>query len=304
METMEEKKVMSDCAAGVWSGSLFLFLCSCSREEDLTALFRDPEKRFAVFKAVKLTLSDAAGGLEGYEILKLHDAQPSLGIQIKFMDEGVCRKFLQSYASGLVQQFFGQHLSRTLSGLKEPTFETQLKAGSETLDNCLPDVDLCLHHVNRAQPDRLQDEEVSELEQQLQSLVLGDREPPSSAQPLVSVGGDTQLPSNSFLFQNRMFGDRQLTTADQQGFATHIGKDWKKVGRSLQRSCKALKGSAIDNLAYEYERDGLYEQAYQLLSKFIQAEGKAAKLSRLIRALEENKLIGIAEILLDVQPQE
>lgn len=95
-----------------------------------------------------------------------------------------------------------------------------------------------------------------------------------------------------------------MTSSDQQRFASLVGRDWKRVGRVLQKTCRALKGPAIDNLAYEYEREGLYEQAYQLLGRFIQSEGRSARLGRLISALEETKLTGIAEIMLGIQSQE
>lgn len=96
--------------------------------------------------------------------------------------------------------------------------------------------------------------------------------------------------------------DRILTAADVQSFSNGVGRQWKNVGRALGKSCRALKSPAIDNLAYEYEREGLYEQAYQLLSRFIQAEGRAAKLSRLVRALEDCKLTSLAENVLEIQP--
>lgn len=98
--------------------------------------------------------------------------------------------------------------------------------------------------------------------------------------------------------------DRMLTAADVQSFSNGVGRHWKHVGRALGRNCRALKGPAIDNLAYEYEREGLYEQAYQLLSRFIQAEGRAAKLSRLVKALEDCKLTSLAEHILGLQPRE
>lgn len=96
--------------------------------------------------------------------------------------------------------------------------------------------------------------------------------------------------------------DRMLTAADVQSFSNGVGRQWKNVGRALGKSCRALKSPAIDNLAYEYEREGLYEQAYQLLNRFIQAEGRAAKLSRLVRALEDCRLTSLAEHVLDLQP--
>ena len=93
-----------------------------------------------------------------------------------------------------------------------------------------------------------------------------------------------------------------LTPADLQCFSSGVGRQWKHVGRALGKTCRALKGPAIDNLAYEYEREGLYEQAYQLLSRFMQAEGRAARLSRLVRALEDCKLTSLAENMLENQP--
>lgn len=98
--------------------------------------------------------------------------------------------------------------------------------------------------------------------------------------------------------------DRMLAAGDLQRFSNGVGRDWRKVGRALGKNCRALKGPAIDNLAYEYEREGLYEQAYQLLSRFIQAEGRAARLGRLVRALEDSKLTSLAENILDIQPRE
>lgn len=95
--------------------------------------------------------------------------------------------------------------------------------------------------------------------------------------------------------------NRPLSLQDQQTFARSVGLKWRRVGRSLQRSCRALRDPALDSLAYEYGRDGLYEQAFQLLRLFIQAEGRRATLQRLVEALEENELTSLAEDLLGVQ---
>lgn len=92
--------------------------------------------------------------------------------------------------------------------------------------------------------------------------------------------------------------NRPLTLQDQQTFARSVGLKWRRVGRSLQRNCRALRDPALDSLAYEYERDGLYEQAFQLLRRFMQAEGRRATLQRLVEALEENELTSLAEDLL------
>lgn len=100
------------------------------------------------------------------------------------------------------------------------------------------------------------------------------------------------------LFPTPSSVNRPLNLQDQQTFARSVGLKWRKVGRSLQRSCRALRDPALDSLAYEYERDGLYEQAFQLLRRFVQAEGRRATLQRLVEALEENELTSLAEDLL------
>lgn len=98
--------------------------------------------------------------------------------------------------------------------------------------------------------------------------------------------------------------NRKITLDDHQKFAKLVSKKWKQVGRSLQASCRALRDPTIDNLAMEYEREGLYEQAYQLLRRFIESEGKRATIQRLIAALEDNGLISLAEELLGIRPNE
>ncbi|XP_019742516.1 tumor necrosis factor receptor type 1-associated DEATH domain protein [Hippocampus comes] len=278
-----------------WTGCAVLFLQSLCPDANLLSLYKNQQGKFIFFKVIKLTLIDSAGGLGGYEILKVHDADPFLGVEVKFMDIVVCQQFLESYSSGAVRHSISQHACRLLAVAQEFTVETQLKAGTHVLDRCLDKLELCLQQIHQSQPERLRDEEIDRLEQQLQLEVLG---PPPSQR--ISIR--QQVPSNCFTFQNKVFEDRMLTTADVQSFANGVGRQWKHVGRTLGMECRALKDTAIDNLAYEYAREGLYEQAYQLLSRFIQAEGRAAKLSRLIKALEDCKLTGLAESILDIQP--
>ncbi|XP_013982430.1 tumor necrosis factor receptor type 1-associated DEATH domain protein [Salmo salar] len=299
MDIMDEKKMVTlSVEDGPWTGCAVLFLRSCPAV-NLLSLYKDQQGKFSVFKVLKLTLTDSAGGLEGYEILKLHDADPLLGVEVKFVDVAACRRFLQCYGSGAVQQSLSQHACRLLHGPQELVLETQLKAGTHTLDFCLDDLELCLQHIHQSQPGRLRDDEIAELDQQLQSQALGHiPQPPTLSQE------EPPVPSNCFLFQKRVFEDRILAAGDLQRFSNGVGRDWRKVGRALGKNCRALKGPAIDNLAYEYEREGLYEQAYQLLSRFIQAEGSAARLGRLVRALEDSKLTSLAENILDIQPRE
>ncbi|XP_060796739.1 tumor necrosis factor receptor type 1-associated DEATH domain protein [Neoarius graeffei] len=286
------KLTVSSLDDRAWSGCVVLFLRCCGPKPDLLSFYKDQQEKFSVFKTIKLTLTDVAGGLDGYEILKLHDADPFLGVELKFMDIVPCRRFLDSYTCGSLLQFLSQHASRLLSLPNSVGVEATLKAGTHTLDHSLQDPELCLQLIYQSQPVRLRDDEVTQLEQQLQNSYI----PPIQTRK--------EVPKNCFLFQRRVFDDRPLTPMDQQRFASHVGRDWKRVGRALQKNCRALKGSAIDNLAYEYEREGLYEQAYQLLGRFIQSEGRNARLGRLISALEEAKLVSMAEIMLDIQPRE
>lgn len=301
MNVMDEKRVSdsSMLVDGPWTGCAVLFLQSSCPVVNLLSLYKEQQGKFSVFKVIKLTLTDSAGGLEGYEILKLHDAYPLLGVEVKFVEAGACRRFLESYSSGAVLQSLSQHACRLLPGNQELVVETQLKAGTYTLDHCLDNLELCLCHIHRSQPERLRDDEVAELEQQLQNQALSH-----THQPPMHTQEEGPVPSNCFKFQKSVFEDRMLTAEDLQCFSNGVGRQWKHVGRALGKSCRALKGPAIDNLAYEYERDGLYEQAYQLLSRFIQAEGREAKLGRLVKALEDCKLTSLAENILDLQPRE
>uniref|UniRef100_H3CV92 Tumor necrosis factor receptor type 1-associated DEATH domain protein n=1 Tax=Tetraodon nigroviridis TaxID=99883 RepID=H3CV92_TETNG len=286
---------------GPWTGCAVLFLRSLSPNVNLLSLYKDhQEGKFTVFKVLKLTLIDSARGLRGYEILKVHDADPLLGVEVKFVDVAACQQFLSSYGSGALHQSLSQHACRLLALPQELRVETQLKASTHVLDLCLDDLQCCLKHIHLSQPERLCDEEIDHLEQMLQSQALRPAQQLSSTNQQV----ESPVPNNCFRFQNRVFEDRILTAADVQSFSNGVGRQWKNVGRALGRSCRALKGPAIDNLAYEYEREGLYEQAYQLLNRFIQAEGRAAKLSRLVRALEDCKLTGLAENVLDIQPSD
>lgn len=94
---------------------------------------------------------DSIGGLEGYEILKLHDADPFLGVELKFMAMPPCQRFLESYACGSLAQFMSQHASRLLTLPDGVVMETQLKAGIHTLDQSLQDVEMCLDHIRQSQ---------------------------------------------------------------------------------------------------------------------------------------------------------
>lgn len=95
--------------------------------------------------------SDSAGSLGGYEILKVHDADPLLAVEVKFVDVASCHQFLESYSSGAVHQSFSQHACRLLALPHELAVETQLKASTHILDLCLDDLELCLQHIHFSQ---------------------------------------------------------------------------------------------------------------------------------------------------------
>lgn len=162
------------------------------------------------------------------------------------------------------------------------------------------------------QPDRLRDEEITELEERLKSLILHQninnnmpsKDCMSLNSPSLPSQGSSLSPQVTFLFQGQQFDNRTLTPDDHQKFAKLVSKKWKQVGRSLQKNCRALRDPVIDNLAHEYDREGLYEQAYQMLLRFIQSEGKKATIARLIAALEENGLTSLSEELLGLHSNE
>lgn len=104
-----------------------------------------------ILKRFVFCLLDCAGGLAGYEILKVHDADPFLGVEVKFVEVAACQQFLESYSSGAVLQSLCQHASRLLSLSQELRVETQLKASTHTLDLCLDNPQLCLQQIHLSQ---------------------------------------------------------------------------------------------------------------------------------------------------------
>lgn len=165
---------------GAWTGCAVMFLQSLVPGVDLLTLYKDQQGKFIIFKVIKLTLGgkliwvdwcrnkrklfqavtlinqcfprpDSAGGLGGYEILKVHDAEPFLGVEVKFVDVAACQQFLESYSSGAVRQSLSQHACRLLAVPQDFTVETQLKAGTQNLDLCLDQLTVCLQHIHLSQ---------------------------------------------------------------------------------------------------------------------------------------------------------
>ncbi|NXG10248.1 TRADD protein, partial [Sakesphorus luctuosus] len=294
-------------------GSAYLFLQSTCKTIVLPSLYESSSKKPNVFMALKLALADSTGSMNGVDMLKVHCSHPHLIVQLKFCKRENCRRFLQSYREGALQKSLQSHLQLSLAMTMVP-LEMQLKAGSEHLDKMLRDEDRCLECIFREKPDRLRDEEITELEEHLKNLTLHqsfnnniavkDFAPLKSPSLPHPSQGSSLPPPVTFIFQGQQFDNRKITPDDHQKFAKLVSRKWKQVGRSLQKSCRALRDPVIDNLTLEYEREGLYEQAYQMLLKFIESEGKKATIARLIAALEENGLISLAEELLGVHYNE
>ncbi|XP_060041354.1 tumor necrosis factor receptor type 1-associated DEATH domain protein isoform X4 [Erinaceus europaeus] len=243
-------------------GSAYLFVESLLDKVVLSDVYSQPQQKVAVYSALRTALTENGGSPDTLQILKIHRSDPQLIVQLQL----------------------------------------ELRAGEERLDTLLTDEERCLTCIFAQKPDRLRDEELIELEAALQNLSCGSGGQdvaPSPLQPPAPSPSEKSSPSGqTFLFQGQPIVNRPLSLQDQQTFARSVGLKWRKVGRSLQRSCRALRDPALDSLAYEYEREGLYEQAFQLLRRFVQAEGRRATLQRLVEALEENELTSLAEDLL------
>ncbi|XP_070616617.1 tumor necrosis factor receptor type 1-associated DEATH domain protein [Erythrolamprus reginae] len=302
-----------------WVGCAYLFLQATSEKDFLPTLYRSPQQRLHVYKVLKLALADSIGGFSGLDILKVHCSDPNLIIQLKFYKQENCRKFLQSYQRGELQEALQKHLKVVLSLPSLEPLKTELKAGAEKLDSIIREEERCLESISQQKPDHLRDEEIAELETSLGSLSFQESSPRSLKCQLPS---DSSLPTlnssppafvppeiskssveeDTFFFQNQRFVNRKITLNDHQKFSKLVSKKWKQVGRSLclQTKCRALRDPFIDNLAIEYEREGLYEQAYQLLRRYIDSEGSKATVRRLVAALEENGLISLAEEILGI----
>ncbi|XP_023412320.1 tumor necrosis factor receptor type 1-associated DEATH domain protein isoform X1 [Loxodonta africana] len=290
-----------------WVGSAYLFVESAVDKVILSDAYAHPQKKVAVYSALRTSLAESGGSPDQLQMLKIHRSDPQLILQLRFCGRQPCDRFLRAYREGALRAALQRCLAAALA-LNSVRLHLELRAGAERLDTLLPDEERCLNCIFAQKPDRLRDEELSELEDALRNLTCGsgdqgDNEeatpaPLQSQTPSPSEEKPPPRSGQTFLFQGQPIVNRPLNLQDQQTFARSVGLKWRKVGRSLQRGCRALRDPALDSLAYEYERDGLYEQAFQLLRRFVQAEGRRATLQRLVEALEENELTSLAEDLL------
>ncbi|XP_032280152.1 tumor necrosis factor receptor type 1-associated DEATH domain protein isoform X1 [Phoca vitulina] len=292
-----------------WVGSAYLFVESSLDKVVLSDAYAHAQQKVPVYRALRNALTESGGSPDVLQMLKIHRSEPQLIVQLRFCGRQPCSRFLRAYREGSLRAALQGCLGAALA-LPSVPLQLELRAGAERLDTLLTDEERCLSCIFAQKPDRLRDEELSELEDALRNLTCGsgsqggDMEVvPAPSQSLATSLSEEKPPppppsGQTFLFQGQPIVNRPLSLQDQQTFARSVGLKWRKVGRSLQRGCRALRDPALDSLAYEYEREGLYEQAFQLLRRFVQAEGRRATLQRLVEALEENELTSLAEDLL------
>ncbi|XP_004704900.1 tumor necrosis factor receptor type 1-associated DEATH domain protein isoform X3 [Echinops telfairi] len=293
-----------------WVGSAYLFVESSLDKVVLSDAYAHPQKKVAVYNALRTALAESGGSPDQLQMLKIHRSDPQLIVQLRFGGRQPCDRFLRAYREGALRAVLQRCLA---AALDLDRVHLQLRAGAELLDTWLQDEERCFNCIFAQKPDRLRDEELAELDEALRNLQCNpgrhvEGPPVSSLQSQGPAPLEDKPPAppsgQTFLFQGQPIVNRPLSLQDQQTFARLVGLKWRKVGRSLQRGCRALRDPALDALAYEYEREGLYEQAFQLLQRFVQAEGRRATLQRLVEALEENELTSLAEDLLGLTDSE
>ncbi|XP_051831010.1 tumor necrosis factor receptor type 1-associated DEATH domain protein [Antechinus flavipes] len=296
-----------------WSGSAYLFVESLMDKVILPNLYQDPQWKLKIFRVLKLALAESTGSPDGAQILKIHCSDPQLIVQLKFCGQQPCGRFLQSYRERALRDALQDRLGTALGLAQHLPLRLELRVGSQRLDLMLEEEERCLLCIHQAKPDRLRDEEIGELEDAFRSLTCDPGGPgslppapeapaPETPAPKAPALSSPQLAcAQYFEFQGQQFANRQLTLEDTQKFARSVGRNWRTVGRAL--NCRALREHDLESLAYEYNRDGLYEQAFQLLHRFKLAEGRRATLQRLVEALDQSGLTSLAEDLLGLPGQ-
>lgn len=293
-----------------WIGSVYLFM-----QSDSTSL---PDQydinKSMVYNVLRNIISEFSGGSPNcIEILKIHKSDRQLILHLKFCGKLACERFLQGYREKRVHQHIQNQLGQCLK-MEHLQVCLELRVDTQKLDTQLDEEEKCLQYILSLKPCYQKDEELADLDRLFMNISLGtslapvnSNAPTSTPQQDNSVGSPPHTlrsissEGSTFQFQDQEFIDRPLTSEHHQMFAKLVGTSWKKVGRTLKENCRALEDPAIETLAYEYGRESLYEQAYQMLQRFIDCEGKKGTLQRLVDALVKNELTGIAEKLLSVQ---
>ncbi|KAM4018377.1 tumor necrosis factor receptor type 1-associated DEATH domain protein [Anomaloglossus baeobatrachus] len=291
-----------------WIGSVYLFIRS-----DPTSL---PDlyvkHKSLVYNVLRNVISEFYRESSNFiEILKIVKSDLQLIPHLKFYGKSACERFLQGYKEKKVHRHLENQLSQCLN-LECLEVCLELKTDTESLDPELDEEEKCLKYISSLKPCYQKDDELADLDRLFMSVSLAsppeniNSPPPSTAEDSKQGSPPHTLRTisseeSTFKFQGKDIIDRPLTPEHHQTFAKLVGTSWKKVGRTLKETCRALQDPAIETVAYEYHSEGLYEQAYQMLQRFIDCEGKKGTLQRLVDALVENGLTGIAERLLAEQ---
>nr|XP_032830462.1 tumor necrosis factor receptor type 1-associated DEATH domain protein isoform X2 [Petromyzon marinus]XP_032830463.1 tumor necrosis factor receptor type 1-associated DEATH domain protein isoform X2 [Petromyzon marinus]XP_032830464.1 tumor necrosis factor receptor type 1-associated DEATH domain protein isoform X2 [Petromyzon marinus] len=233
------------------------------------------------------------------------------GVDLRFDSTASCSAFLERYVNGDMEV----QLNRGLAPKHQDSFTTSLQVRGEVLVKRNFDLSTWLRLIGQNEPTALQDDEVKKMQHDLLMLNLNPRDAsggdlvnsnagPSSSCQLGGIpthdaclSAPMVIPDNTFIFQEKLYDDRPISTDDHNNFAKKVGPGWKAVARQLMRTCKGLEDPTIEIITCEY--NGVYEQAFQMLRKFMQSEAKQATLSRLVKALEDERLCNVVEFLLD-----
>ncbi|XP_033928622.1 tumor necrosis factor receptor type 1-associated DEATH domain protein isoform X1 [Melopsittacus undulatus] len=238
-----------------WIGCAYLFLQSTCKTIILPSLYESSQKKPSVFKALKLALADSTGSINGVDMLKVHCSHPHLIIQLKFCKQENCRRFLQSYREGALQESLQKHLQLSLAISTVP-LEMELKAGSEHLDSMLKDEDHCLECIYREKPDRLRDEEITELEKCLERLIVHQSINNTAAKDCTSLNsqslpgpsqGNSLSPQVTFTFQGQEFDSLSKVplSSGAHGNLPSISSSFKSIHRCLHCRDSKEKGFPV-----------------------------------------------------------
>ena len=224
-----------------WVGSAYLFLESAVDKVILSEAYTDPKKKVAIYKALQTALSESGDSSDVLQILKIHCSDPQLIVQLRFCGRVLCGRFLQAYREGALRTALQRCMAPALAQ-EALRLQLELRAGAEQLDSWLTDEERCLNYILAQKPDRLRDEELAELEDELCKLTCdctgqGGAIQVASAGSKFPVSSPTEekpLPAacQTFLFHGQLVVNRPLTLQDQQTFArSEPGK--QRRGKSL-----------------------------------------------------------------------
>nr|KAF6286509.1 TNFRSF1A associated via death domain [Myotis myotis] len=174
-------------------------------------------------------------------MLKIHRSDPQLIVQLRFCGRQPCGRFLRAYREGALRAALEGRLAALLTLYSVP-LQLELRAGAERLDALLADEERCLSCIFAQKPDRLRDEELTELEDALRNLTFGSggqggnvEVAPAPMQSLAPSSSEKPPPpppppsGQTFMFQGQPIGEAPLER-QRQGHLEMAGREWKGIG--------------------------------------------------------------------------